>query len=225
METDNTEKKRYKSKKWLHFVLGIITGCLLAALADCLLKDTSCLKDKPVETIVLHTPPLADDATTDSIPVKKQMPATQKTDTAAFAVIEPKTSDTTQMEITEPNNEDVEFSIAPPENNDVIVIDKVISERKIKVINKSIPDSTGVVSHLTITQFDVQQWSTPIKNSISYQKSNQQLRIRGLDISDVEIIFFNNEYYLIKGSISYILKDNNHYERLVMKVIPNPQDL
>ena len=225
METDNTERKRYGSKRWLFFALGIITGIILTALANYLLKDTCCHKDKPIIPIFLHTPTVVDDTANDDTPDKKQTPVSPKTDTTSSIANIAQTTDTTNIETIEPDIEDVEFSITPPENDDVVVIDMVILERKIKAVNKSIPDSTGAVTPMTIAVFEVQQWNTPIKNSVSYLRNNHQLKIKGLDISDIEIIFFNNEYYLIKGKTSYVLKNNTHYERLPIKLIPNLQDL
>ena len=218
---------KQESKQGRFFAFGLITGIIFTIIVTFLLRDQ--IRQINAELAMKRKTTIAEEVKPDSTAILSDNPLLPpENNTTAplgkIAVPSPEVTETDTL-LETVNLEDTEFSILPPESDDVVVSDKVISERKIKVINKSIPDSTGVVSHLTIAQFDVQQWSTPIKNSISYHKNNHQLRIRGLDISDIEIIFFNNEYYLIKGSVSYILKDNAHYERLVIKAIPNPQDL
>ena len=63
-------------------------------------------------------------------------------------------------------------------------------------------------------QWQVQQWSTPIKNKLTYQFSNNILKVKGLEIDDLRIVNFNNQNYIVTGNRTYIIKPNKQFDRM-----------
>jgi len=84
--------------------------------------------------------------------------------------------------------------------------------RKITVKSKQIQEETLLSPPFSV--FEVQQWSTPIKNSIMYQSSAGILKIKGMEIESVEILFMQGNYYLYNGTHYYAIKENKSYEKL-----------
>ncbi|HNW68402.1 MAG TPA: hypothetical protein PKK66_06095, partial [Bacteroidales bacterium] len=89
--------------------------------------------------------------------------------------------------------------------------------RSIKVnLFKNDVDSVIVIPILV---FEVEQWTSPIKNRISYQRTNNVLKIKGIDIQKIKIIYFDNKYYIEDEGTYYLIRNNNDYERLQSTVI------
>lgn len=64
-------------------------------------------------------------------------------------------------------------------------------------------------------QIQLQQWDTPIKNKISYQYSNNCIRIKGTSISQFKVIHYKGTLYLVSAKHAYPIHRNQQYERLV----------
>jgi len=104
-----------------------------------------------------------------------------------------------------------------PANNVIVEKDKSIRNRSIKVnLFKNDVDSVIVIPILV---FEVEQWTSPIKNRISYQRTNNVLKIKGIDIQKIKIIYFDNKYYIEDEGTYYLIRNNNDYERLQSTVI------
>ena len=111
------------------------------------------------------------------------------------------------------NDEDVEFSIQPEKVEEVVMYDRMLNTKKITVKSKQTQEEASLSPPVSV--FEVQQWSTPIKNSITYQSSAGILKIKGMDIESVEIFFVQGNYYLYNGTYYYAIKENKGYEKLV----------
>lgn len=61
---------------------------------------------------------------------------------------------------------------------------------------------------------EVQFWSTPIQNKIVYRFDNNVLKIKGLKLENVNIIHYNNRYYLQSDRQVYQIQPTTEYKRL-----------
>lgn len=119
--------------------------------------------------------------------------------------------------------DDVEFYMQVPEIEEIVVLDKIIRTREISV---KLPNSNSEKREEykpPYTSFEVQQWSTPIRNSITYQNNEGMIKIKGMDIVNVEILFLNGVYYLYDGNQYYTLLDNQNFEKLTVADLPRQQ--
>jgi hypothetical protein len=61
---------------------------------------------------------------------------------------------------------------------------------------------------------EVQFWSTPIQNKIVYKFEDNVLKIKGLRLDNVNIIHYNNHYYLQSDRQVYQIQPTTDYKRL-----------
>ena len=116
------------------------------------------------------------------------------------------------------DNEEVEFFIEPEEVEEVLMLDRMLNNKKITVKVKQNQEDTPVTP--PFSTFDVQQWSTPIKNSITYQNMTGVLKIKGMDINSIDIYFAQGRYYLYDGFHYYAIQESKNYENLVVADFP-----
>ena len=116
------------------------------------------------------------------------------------------------------NNEDVEFSIEPEKNEEMLMQNRILNTKKITVKIKENQEETPITPPISV--FEVQQWSILIKNRISYQNSAGILKITGMNIDAVEIFFVKGNYYLYNGVHYYVIKENKSYENLIVTEPP-----
>jgi len=97
-----------------------------------------------------------------------------------------------------------------------VVIEKIIKTRTVPVQVKGadLQDET-TIPESSIFSFEVQQWESPIKNRITYQRIYNILKIKGMDISKINIYLINGKYYLTDGIKFYLLTPCEQWERLV----------
>lgn len=108
-----------------------------------------------------------------------------------------------------------EYPTIMEQENANIASEKMVSRQEVPVLffdaNKnpiSAPDNAPKF-------LEVQFWSTPIHNKIAYFFDGNVLKIKGLKASDVNVIHFNNHYYLQCDRRVYQLKQVTDYARLV----------
>lgn len=135
------------------------------------------------------------------------------------------TTDTTEADtlLTETNPEDnlqddeffFDYSETDETNN--IYHNQVLAIRKIKVqtLHNEL-DST-----LTVRHFDVEQLSEAIKNKYSYQREGNNLKIKGLDIQNINILYYNHEFFIEKNGHYYAIPENMRFDRLQERIIKN----
>jgi len=103
------------------------------------------------------------------------------------------------------------------EEQDEIFSDQLLKTRIVKV--KSIKQEV-VLPENSFQSFEIQQWSTPIKNKITYQRNQNMLKIKGMEISNGNIVFWNNAYYLEINNRYYSISETERFEKLNPVIIP-----
>ena len=90
-----------------------------------------------------------------------------------------------------------------------VVKTKGIASRRVRVISNS--DVASAAPDFDF--FDVEEWSEPVKNRHSYQRSGNILRIKGMSVNSIEIEW-NGEYTLRYNGHSYPIPENAEFTRL-----------
>ena len=203
--------KSNKNRKGVFFISGLLLGLFIGIsvffINKHLFPEKLQLFKSPINSQTTET-------STEDIIVKKTKVAVRDT-TAKRAKIDSDTiniSSSPEQYAEEWREEDVEFSIHPEKVEEMVMLDKILNNRKINVKVKQSQEESPVNPPISV--FEVQQWSTPIKNSITYQNSAGVLRIKGMDINMIDIFFIQGNYYLYNGTHYYAIKENKGYEKL-----------
>lgn len=207
-----TENQIKKDKKWLFFAIGLVMGFLIAAVAFvvvAMLQDKSKSFTQTIEHI--YNPGNDKDTVVKYVTVVRKVPEL----TVAGEQVQLQDS----VDITEvpENYDEVDFSYIENKSNsaaDVVVEDRIIAQRKLLVKFKNndfqdIPSEEGALAEL-----EVQQWYTPIKNKINYHFVGNMLQIKGMEIDGLDIIHYDQHYYLCHQGSYYLLENNSGFERL-----------
>ena len=203
-----------KGHFWLGLSVGLLIGILLACGFYFLDKYTalemlrfqranteSAVTDTVVQ--IVETP-----VRTKKTPVKNDTLAQNVTETPA---------DTTHTEETddfvEYDTDDLMLDL--DEGAKPVVKAKGIASRRIRVANYC--SVAGMDPEYDY--FDVEQWSEPVKNRISYQRKGNVLKIRGIDINTIEIGWMPEGYILRtngwnENSRTYPIPENAEFTRL-----------
>ncbi|MCL2291287.1 MAG: hypothetical protein FWC34_11405 [Bacteroidetes bacterium] len=68
--------------------------------------------------------------------------------------------------------------------------------------------------------FEIQQWSTPIKNRITYYRNQSMIKVKGMEIDHINVVFWNDAYFLEIGDRYYTIPETEHFEKLNLIRIP-----
>ena len=68
--------------------------------------------------------------------------------------------------------------------------------------------------------FEIQLWSTPIRNKITYYRDKNMIKIKGMDISHVSIVFWNDAYFLETENRYYAIPETSYFEKLNLTQLP-----
>lgn len=210
-EKDKNPKK--KERKWQFFLWGILVGIVVSLFVS-ILNHIYFKKDLSIiNTFNLYRTENKDEKP-DSVP--ESDPPGVRTESPVYYV-----SDEPGIEFPEvppleeaPVLEDVEFFIEVPKTEEIVLLDKIISTRQVHVT------PVENISSIPYSLIEIQQWSTPIRNSITYQRNHSVVKIKGLDISSLEVHYVNGEYYLCNGTVFYCIPNNSGFERLVEVHLP-----
>lgn len=118
------------------------------------------------------------------------------------------------IESEEQDFEDVEFSIDTQISEEIFLFDEIIRNRQVSVMDHSIAFDSLAKYNAPYTTFEIQQWSTPIRNSITYQRENNILKIKGLNIDSITIYYRDGNYFLLYKNSSHIIPVNNTFEKI-----------
>ena len=205
------------TKKGLILLAGVIIGLLTGFLvAYTVVKKLNSLPSPVAKEVEPHT----DKSTKDTVVkyvVHRYEPASQtqnisSADSTALdsTLIDGSSADFTleddEPEITELNN--------TPSTN--IAESKLITQFEIPVHalnnDKKITESPENMKK----NIEIQMWSTPIKNKISYNFNGKILKIKGLsNYETVKAFFFNEKYYLQIDKKTYKLTQSKEFIRFV----------
>ena len=193
---------------WLGLSVGLLIGILLACAFYFLDKYTSLemLRFQRANTEAAATDTIVQVVET---PVRTKKSAV-KNDTLA--------SDLTETPSDSTDNEDPDDIEEYDTDNQILDMDeevkpvvktKGIASRRVRVISNS--DVASAAPDFDF--FDVEEWSEPVKNRHSYQRSGNILRIKGMSVNSIEIEW-NGEYTLRYNGHSYPIPENAEFTRL-----------
>lgn len=111
--------------------------------------------------------------------------------------------------------EDAEFFIDEPIDGDMILEEKLLQSKMVRVIakNRNLEDLQSVPEAM-FKNFEVEKWNSPIVNRISYQRDNNFLKLKGVDIQNLSIFYVEGEYYLQIGAQLFAIPETHTYQRL-----------
>lgn len=147
----------------------------------------------------------------DKIPVPI-IPFSRDTNAVIEEVVVPEIVEDIESE--ESNYEDVEFSIDTKMTEEIYLFDEIIRSRQVQVTDRSIDFDSLNKYNPPYAAFEIQQWSTPIRNSVTYQRENNILKIKGLNIDSVSVYYRNGNYYLLYKNNSHIIPVNHTFEKV-----------
>lgn len=195
-----------KGHFWLGLSVGLLIGILLACAFYFLDKYTSLemLRFQRANT---------ESAVTDTVVQIVESPARPKkapakTDTLAADPAAPNPTDTLVTEATDEEDLDTDDLMMDLDDDNVKTVAKAkgIASRRVRVI------ATG--SEPDFDFFDVEQWSEPVKNRLSYQRKGNILKIKGLNINTIEIEWNGENYLLRYNGHAYPIPENAEFSRL-----------
>jgi len=106
------------------------------------------------------------------------------------------------------------------EDQDDVFSDRLINTRTVRVKILFQDKQEVKLPENLFQSFEIQQWSTPIKNKISYCRNQNLLKIKGLDIDKINLVFWNETYFLEIGNLYYAIPESNNFEKLNLIQIP-----
>ena len=206
-----------KEKKWLYFAIGLIVGFLISAVAFvvfAMIQSQSKSFTKTIEHIYSR------ENTRDTV-VKYVKVRDESETISSDQLVEEQ--DTAGIDAMPADYDEVDFSYAEenkPTEEDVVVEDKILAQKTVKVRFKNaelkdIPAPEDAI----VSSVEVQQWNTPIKNRITYRFTGNMLQVKGLDINKMEIIHYDQHYYLSYHGNYFLLENNNTFEKLGSPVV------
>lgn len=206
-----TENQIKKEKKWLYFAIGLIVGFLISAVAFvvfAMIQSQSKSFTKTIEHI--YSRENYKDTVVKYVNVARKESETSQTNQLA------ESQDTLAIDEMPADYDEVDFSYAEETGatEDVVVVDKIIAQKKLQVKFKNAEFKDVAATDGVLTELEVQQWNTPIKNRITYRFTGNMLQVKGLDVEKMEIIHYDQHYYLCHHGNYYLLENNNTFEKL-----------
>ena len=206
-----TENQIKKEKKWLYFAIGLIVGFLISAVAFvvfAMIQSQSKSFTKTIEHI--YSRENYKDTVVKYVNVARKESETSQTNQLA------ESQDTLAVDEMPADYDEVDFSYAEETGatEDVVVVDKIIAQKKLQVKFKNAEFKDVAATDGALTELEVQQWNTPIKNRITYRFTGNMLQVKGLDVEKMEIIHYDQHYYLCHHGNYYLLENNNTFEKL-----------
>ena len=111
---------------------------------------------------------------------------------------------------------DTEFSFDGDEQDEV-VSEQLLKTKTVKVKISSQEKEVKLPDNF-FHFFEIQQWSTPIKNKITYYRVQNMIKIKGMEIDNVNVVFFDDTYFLEVGNRYYAIPETESYTK--MNLIP-----
>lgn len=101
------------------------------------------------------------------------------------------------------------------EEQDAVAAERMLTKANVKVVYLDANKQPVATPDQKPATLQVQQWTTPIRNKVSYQLSGNVLKIKGLNLDNIKIYSYRNGYLLQSGSRVYSIHPNAQFERLV----------
>ena len=205
---EDTGKKHGKSKFWLGFSNGLMAGLAFAVVFYFVDKSLN----GPIQLLV--SPPASESATTEEKTTEEE-PANQYVGKTLGTSSSTKTrpnKDTAELLVEDTILMDDEFTIDEADGTEQVFQDQCLAQRTIAVLSE---EGTP-----PIPTFEVEEWSESATNKISYFRKGSTLKIKGLKIQDIKIIFHKDEYYIEYNGRYYSILENEKYRPLSSTNLP-----
>ena len=211
-----TENQIKKERKWLYFAIGLIVGFLISAVAFvvfAMIQNQSKSFTKTIEHIYRGE--------NKKDTVVKYVNVVSKEPLAAVSEAQAQQADSLNIAELPETYDEVDFSylVDDPSDEEVVIMDKVLAQKTVKVRFKNADFKDIAAEEGAVSSMEVQQWNTPIKNRISYCFSGNMLQVKGLDVDKMEIVHYDQHYYLCHHGNYYLLENNNTFEKLGSPVV------
>lgn len=216
-EDNNATIGPNNSKRKMLFIIGLLIGLLLGGLLAMLLVDWLDYKRPTVVKVLERTAPSGTKDTVVNYVVHKyesqdeMQPQTQDSDTL---MLDSTDLDEDYQDFMLDEDDIREWRVAD-DNPQNVMEDKLLKKSVLKIVY--LDENKRVITNPTnaSAQCQVQQWSTPIKNRLSYQFSNNVLKVKGLDVDNIKIIHYDNRYYLQSGNHVYLINPNKQFDKML----------
>lgn len=200
------EKKR-KLKFWHGILVGVLAGLAVAGIAYLIFQPENSTKFLK-EIRILHP------KTTDDTTKTAQTPILQKTvvyDTVRAVIHDSLSVD----EIFSQNVDDtlgmVDFTLEDDDESQQVVRNACLATRKVFVE----PISDIYNDWPEFSYIRVEQWSEYAKNRMSYQRTGNVLKVKGVDIEQIRLVYLLGHYRLIYKEHGYDIPENSSFVKLV----------
>jgi len=112
---------------------------------------------------------------------------------------------------------DAEFSFEGIED-DVIFSAQLLQTKTVKV--KVLAQEKQELPENFFQFFEIQQWSTPIKNKITYHRNRSMVKIKGMELDQISVVFWNDTYFLEIKNRYYAIPEMEYFEKLSLVQLP-----
>ncbi len=92
-----------------------------------------------------------------------------------------------------------------------LVQEKMLHSVSVPVV--FLDDNMQETDHEASAQLQVQQWSTPVRNKVTYLFSDKILKVKGMKIDGCKVYHFRGNYYLEANQSTYLIRPNSHFEK------------
>ena len=212
--TQKTEKQKDKNKNWLFLLIGVLVGFVLS-LSLYLIDKHFFPEHVRLVKMIERAVPGVDAEELEGVAVKPALVEAQnhKAPLAADTL----RGDTLLLgDSYDSDLDDVDFMMDDYEA-ELVSEDKIVANRRVKVRFAE----ADTLKPAQTEYFLVEQWNSPIKNRITYYRDNLMLKIKGMDVSKIEIYYIKGEYYLLNGNRYYQLNNTTSFEKLTeASVVP-----
>ena len=108
---------------------------------------------------------------------------------------------------------DSEFSFEG-RDGDEIFSDQWLETKIVKVTLRFPEKQEGKLSEFFFQFFEIQRWSTVIKNKKTYYRNKNMIKIKGMNIDNVNVVFWNDSYFLEINNLYYAIPETEYFEKL-----------
>lgn len=206
---ENTEKRHGKSRFWLGFSIGLMAGLVFAVVFYFVDKSLN----GPIQLLV--SPP-ASDAPAQLEESEKEEPANSpvgKTLNVRTSMPAPAAIDSTELITDDSTLMDDAFTLDQADGPELVYHEKCLAQRTITIKSN---DGTAA----PITAFEVEEWSESAVNKISYFRKGNVLKIKGLKIQNIKILYHQSQYYIETNGRYYPIPENDDFHRLISAPLP-----
>ena len=205
-----TQAKSRKPKFWHGILIGVLAGLAVAGIVYLIVqpeKGTKFLK----EIRILH--PKAEQSDSTDVAQKAVVQKTIVYDTVCMGFHDSLMVDDIFFQNVEDTLENVDFALEEDVESQHVVHNACLATRSVSVE----PISNLLGDFPDFSSFEVEQWSDYAKNRMSYQRTGNVLKIKGVDIQNIRIVYVNGQYKLIYNDHGYYIPETSSFVKLVAK--------